>query len=90
MADHSQPDTAALERNPSAIYRSAEREMSATYRMTRDEKQRLRHEAEAMGLTSQQLFELRMFGQAKPVRQYGRPASKRHKLQEELPLTRAS
>lgn len=47
--------------------RTAERDVAATYRMRRDEKERLRREAAELGLTAQQLFELRMFGQAKPV-----------------------
>lgn len=65
--------------------RSAERDTAATYRMTKAEKARLRREADELEMTSQQLFELRMFGQAKPVGRYGRP-NKRPQA-EELRLT---
>lgn len=65
--------------------RSAERETHATYRMSKAEKERLRREADELGLTALQLFQLRMFGEAQPVGRNGRP-NKRHQL-EELPLT---
>lgn len=65
--------------------RSAERDTAATYRMTKAEKERLRREADELEMTAQQLFELRMFGQAKPVGRHGRP-NKRPQA-EELRLT---
>lgn len=54
-------------------HRSNAREDAATFRMTTDEKARLKAEAAAAGLTFQQLFELRMLGQAKPRLRDGRP-----------------
>ena len=64
--------------------RSVDRDVAATYRMTRSEKERIRREAAELGLTGQQLFELRMFGQAKPVGRDGRPRTRRQA--EELPI----
>ena len=58
---------------------------SDTYRLTRAEKERLAREAASLGLTKQQLFELRMLGEAKPVRQAGRPRKPRV-AQQELPI----
>lgn len=65
--------------------RSAERDVAATYRMTKAEKEHLRSEADKLGLTAQQLFELRMLGAAKPVGRYGRPRVRPQA--EELRLT---
>ena len=59
-------------RNSSARNRSDAREAAAIYRMHRADKERLRSEAAAAGLTMQQLFELRMFGEARPVGPFGR------------------
>lgn len=64
--------------------RSETRDVAATYRMTRQEKEFLRQEAARLGLTAQQLFELRMFGEAKPVGRYGRP--RKSSQSEELPI----
>jgi hypothetical protein len=64
--------------------RSVERFTAATYRMTEAEKARIRREAADLGLTNQQLFELRMFGQAKPVGRDGRRPKPRQ--DEKLPL----
>lgn len=64
--------------------RSVDRDVAATYRMTRADKERIRREAADLGLTAQQLFELRMFGQAKPVGRDGRPRTRRQV--EELPI----
>lgn len=61
------------------------RDVSGTYRMTRSDKARIKHEAAELGLTVQQLFELRMFGHAKPVGRDGRPRLDRHQA-EELPI----
>lgn len=61
------------------------RDVSGTYRMTRSEKARMKREASELGLTVQQLFELRMFGAAKPIGQDGRPRINRHQA-EELPI----
>ncbi len=70
--------------NPYSESRSVTREAAATYRMTRAEKDQLRREASQQGLTGQQLFELRMFGAAKPIGQAGRPPKPRQA--EELPI----
>jgi hypothetical protein len=64
--------------------RSAERDTASTYRMTKAEKQRLRHEADKLGLTAQQYFELKMLGAAKPIPRYGRP--RKDSQREQLPL----
>jgi len=77
------PD-AGRPRNASARKRSDAREIAAIYRMHRADKERLRCEAAAAGLTMQQLFELRMFGEARPVGRYGRP--RKLDTAEELPL----
>ena len=72
-------------RNSSARKRSDAREIAAIYRMHRADKERLRCEAAAAGLTMQQLFELRMFGEARPS--YGRPRKLNNpENAEELPL----
>ena len=72
-------------RNSSARNRSELREAAAIYRMPRADKERLRNEAAAAGLTMQQLFELRMFGEARPS--YGRPRKLNNpEKAEELPL----
>ncbi len=84
MSEQSVEEPTLPRRNPSAMFRSDEREIAATYRMTRAEKQRLRQEAAELGLTGQQLFELRMFGRAKPVGRNGRPPKSAE--QEELPI----
>lgn len=53
-------------------YRSAQRVVGIPFRMTREERADLEHEMEAEGYTSlQQLFEARVFGQAKPRRKPG-------------------
>ena len=77
------PD-AGRPRNSSPRKRSDAREIAAIYRMHRADKERLRCEAAAAGLTMQQLFELRMFGEARPVGRYGRP--RKLDKAEELPL----
>lgn len=56
----------------------------ATFRMSATERARLKQEAAGLGLTFQQLFELRMLGEVKPRRKEGRRPSPR---QGELPLT---
>lgn len=84
MPEQTCEETTLPHRNPSALFRSDEREVASTYRMTRAEKQRLRREAAELGLTGQQLFELRMFGHAKPVGRDGRPP--KSSQQEELPI----
>ena len=75
-------------RNSSARKRSDAREAAAIYRMHRADKERLRSEAAAAGLTMQQLFELRMFGEARPVGPFGRTRKldKAEEKAEELPL----
>ncbi len=56
-----------------------------TFRMTSTDRDRLRHQALETGMSQQQLFELRMFGAAKPRRRDGRPRKARHPGQEVLP-----
>jgi len=77
-------EAAAPARNRSAMFRSDLREQAATFRMTRADKTRLRQDAADAGLTLQQLFELRMLGEARPVGRYGRPRKVSHA--EELPI----
>ncbi|MGI8682373.1 MAG: hypothetical protein ACR2JO_09680 [Mycobacteriales bacterium] len=64
--------------------RSSERDVAMTFRMTRAERERLRVEATEAGLTTQQLWELRMLGAAKPRGRDGRPPKSRQA--EELPI----
>jgi hypothetical protein len=64
--------------------RGVDRDAAATYRMTRKEKDKLSREAAELGLTNQQLFELRMLGHAKPLGRYGRP--RKPNQAEELPI----
>lgn len=52
---------------------SPDRAASHTFRMSVEDKQRMRRTAEEVGLTMQQLFELKMFGEAKPRGRDGRP-----------------
>ncbi len=66
------------------MFRSDLREQAATFRMTQADKDRLRQDAADAGLTMQQWFELRMFGEARPVGRYGRPRKVTHA--EELPI----
>lgn len=66
-----------------SLHRSDERNAVALFRMSDDEKARLKQDAADAGLTLQQLFELRMLGAAKPRRRDGRPPKDR---QEQLPL----
>ena len=78
------PD-AGRPRNSSPRKRSDARAAAAIYRMHHADKERLRSEAAAAGLTMQQLFELRMFGEARPS--YGRPRKLNNpEKAEELPL----
>lgn len=65
--------------------RSAERKAVSVFRTSAEEKARLRAEASAAGLTLQQLFELRLLGEAKPVPESGR---RKRLQQEELPLSK--
>lgn len=67
-------------------YRSDERASASVFRTTLAEKDRLKAEAAAAGLTLQQLFELRLLGAAKPRGKNGRPRHSRHQA-ERLPLT---
>ncbi len=66
-----------------SLHRSAERNALAVFRMSDEEKGRLKQAAADAGLTLQQLFELRMLGAAKPRGRDGRPRKDR---QEQLPL----
>jgi hypothetical protein len=66
----------------------ADRETSLTLRLSIDERERLKREAAELGLTLQQLFELRMLGGAKPRAVMGRRPKPRQ--DEELPLARTA
>jgi hypothetical protein len=61
--------------------RSVDRADSVKFRMRSAEKAVLKRDAAEAGLTVQQLLELRVFGQAKPIRRPGPVAN-----QEELQL----
>ncbi len=65
-------------------HRSAQRVAPATFRMSVAEKARLKQDAAEAGLTLQQLFELRMFGEAKPRGRDGRPP--KTEQAEQLPM----
>ena len=65
-------------------HRSVERDAPATFRMSAIEKARIKQEAADAGLTLQQLFELRMLGEAKPRGRDGRP--RKGDQAEQLPL----
>ncbi len=65
-------------------HRSAQRDAPATFRMSVEEKARLKQDAADAGLTLQQLFELRMLGQARPRGRDGRP--RKTDQAEQLPL----
>ena len=67
--------------------RSTERDVAMTFRMTSAERMKLQREAIEAGMSQQQLFELRMFGAAKPRGRYGRPRKSHHPGQEVLPQT---
>lgn len=66
-------------------YRSNTREALSVFRTSLAEKARLQDEADALGLTLQQLFELRLLGTAKPRGRGGRPRKPRSQA-EELPI----
>jgi hypothetical protein len=66
-------------------YRSEDRDVSATFRMHAADKLRLKQDAAKAGLTMQQLFELKMLGEARPRGQDGRP--RKPGQLDELPLT---
>lgn len=69
---------------PRDPHRSVERDAPATFRMSATEKARIKQEAVEAGLTLQQLFELRMLGEAKPRGRDGRP--RKSDQSEQLPL----
>ena len=60
------------------------RSAPTTVRMTVEERTKLRAEAASLGLSLQQLFELRLFGTVKPRRVPGRRPKSQE--QEELPI----
>lgn len=66
------------------MYRSPEQATCVVVRMGDDDKAALKKEAADAGLTMQQLAELRLFGEARPLRTPGR--RKQAKQPEELPL----
>jgi len=65
--------------------RSSTRDVAMTFRMTNTERAQLQREAIEAGVSQQQLFELRMFGAAKPRGRNGRPRKVHHPGQEVLP-----
>ncbi len=68
--------------------RSSTREVAMTFRMTNAERAQLQREAIEAGMSQQQLFELRMFGSAKPRGRDGRPRKQRQSTgQGVLPQT---
>lgn len=64
---------------------SVDRADGYLFRMSLADKQRLKAEAVAEGLTFQQLLEKRVLGAAKPVGRDGRPR-RRPSQREELPI----
>ncbi len=68
--------------------RSSTREVAMTFRMTNAERAQLQREAIEADMSQQQLFELRMFGSAKPRGRDGRPRKQRQSTgQGVLPQT---
>jgi len=68
--------------------RSSTREVAMTFRMTNVERAQLQREAIEADMSQQQLFELRMFGSAKPRGRDGRPRKQRQSTgQGVLPQT---
>ena len=65
-------------------FRSPDRDAVASFRMSMDEKERLKKLAADAGMTLQQLFELRMLGEAKPRPRDGRKP--RSRPEQKLPL----
>lgn len=64
---------------------AVDREAGYLFRMSHEDKRRLRYEADHEGLTVQQLLEKRVLGAAKPIGASGRPI--KHRAQaEELPI----
>jgi hypothetical protein len=61
----------------------ADREAAVHFMLSADERARLKAEADAAGLTMQQLFELKMLGAAKPRAARGR--RRKPSQPEELP-----
>lgn len=81
-----QADVRVTQADVRADYRSAERQSPFTFRVTLEEKARLRAEVAAEGLSSvQQLLELRVFGKAKPTRSSGR--QRKHAQVDQLPIS---
>lgn len=72
----------------SLVDRSEARSTSHTFRMSADEKAKLKNDAVQAGLSLQQLFELRMLGAAKPRPPEGRP--RKDTQTEELPLVKSA
>lgn len=60
-------------------------EPSVTFRLTEDDRNRIKREAAAAGLTVQQLFELRMLGAPRSARRPGRRPNYPNPGQEVLP-----
>jgi len=63
---------------------SAERATAYLFRMSADDKARLKAEAAAADMTVQQLFELKLLGAPKPRVRMGRPPKRDQ--EEELPI----
>ncbi len=69
-----------MELEPNTLERAA----GYCFRMSAEDRDRLKAEATAAGLTVQQLFELRLLGATKPRVRMGRPPKPRQ--DEELPI----
>ncbi len=68
-------------------HRSDEREVAVNFRLRREARERISCEARDLGLTRQELFELRMLGGIQPNRGPGRPRKAPPAEQEVLPET---
>lgn len=68
-------------------HRSDDREVAVNFRLRREARERISREARDLGLTRQQLFELRMLGEIQPNNGPGRPRKSASAGQEELPVT---
>ena len=82
------PDEAENQAEVSPSQQNRRYGLTVTYRLTPEEKARLVKEARDLGLTFQQLHELRMFGTYRPVGKMGgdKPRGKKRSQMEELPI----
>ena len=66
-------------------HRSKARDVSAVFRMSVEDRARLKREAADAGVSLQQLFEQKLLGEHRPARAPGRP--RKRPSDAELPLT---